>query len=284
MELATLTSWNRCRSIVAGGVAAACLGAIPVVAQPAGPSPLEREVYRALQGGQYERADQLIADARKLTDAGALADSITEMLARRALERSRWDEAMAVPDSSMSLESRIAALFARGLGAARSAWPGGQVGPIAAAHQAADRLERLMQAEGPRGQAAIARALVLAAIAAAQEERDELALLLTHATDLDAATDQTGQAIPELPLPVHEVAGDLWLQVDRYADAVREYEAAVERYPGRARAWLGLARAARKAGDSRRAREAFTAFLEAWSEADDDLPELAEARQYLGAR
>lgn len=258
--------------LVAGALAAA---------QTDGRSPLEREVYRTLQAGRYERADQLIADARRLGDAGAVADSLVEMLARRALERRRWDEAMAVPESSLSLQSRSAALFSRGLGAARMAWPGGQAGPIAAAQRAAQRLERLARAEGPSGRAAVARTLVLAAVAAAQEERDELELLLAHAIELDPDASH-GDVLPSLPLPVLEVAGDLWLQVDRYDDAVREYEAAVARYPDRARSWLGLGRAAAKAGDDTRAREAYIAFLDAWSDADADLPERVEALDYLG--
>jgi tetratricopeptide (TPR) repeat protein len=275
MERATRAGWAHCRRVVVVGTAVVCLAAVShAAAQAVGPSPTEREVYRAFQAGQYERADQLIADARK---AGPLADTLVALLARRALERCRWDEAMAVPDSSMSLGSRIAALFARGLGAARSAWPGGQVGPISAARQAAQRLERLSQAEGPGGRADVARTLVLAGIAAAQEERDELALLLAHAVDLDPDAGENASTIPQLPLPVHEVAGDLWLQVDRYDDAIREYEATLARYPDRARAWLGLGRAAAKAGDLPRARDAFTAFLEAWSAADADLPERDEA-------
>ena len=273
-------------SLVASLVAsmmASMLASVTVTAraQHDGIDPIHHEFYLALQAGQYARADELVADVRRQGAVGSTADMLVEMLARRALERQQWDEAMAVPDSSLSLPSRVAALFSRGLAAARSAWPGG-VGPAAAvAQRAAQRLARLAQAEGPTGRAEAARATVLAAIAAAQEERDELALLLTHALEVEAASADDS-LIPPLPLPLQEVAGDLWLQVDRYLEAQAAYRAAVTRYPSRGRSWLGLARASAKAGDRPQAVEAYQRFLEAWAEADEGLVEVEEARGYLG--
>lgn len=241
----------------------------------------QREFYLALQGGQYERADRIVAEVRR---QGA-ADALIEMLARRALERQHWDEAMAVPASSVSSSGRLAALFARGLGAARAAWPGGASPEAEIARRAAESLDRLAQAEGRQGRAELARVLVLAGIAAAQEERDELAVLLTHAMDL--ASDAEGDAdtpasgLPALPVPLQEVAGDLWLQVDRYEEAVTAYAMATERHPERGRSWLGLARASIKAGAVQRGTDAYVAFLERWAEADPELPELAEARAFV---
>jgi hypothetical protein len=47
---------------------------------------------------------------------------------------------------------------------------------------------------------------------------------------------------------------------------------------------LGLARAAAKAGNSARSREAYTQFLANWKQADSDLPEVREARTAIGRR
>ncbi len=264
----------------AAWVVGAASGVVTLHAQSDRIDTLRHEFYLALQAGQYQRADELVADVRRRR-AGSTADTVVEMLARRALENQQWDAAMAVPDSSVSLPSRVAALFSRGLGAARSAWPGGVAPAAAVAQRAAQRLERLALAEGPQGRAEAARAAVLAAIAAAQEERDELALLLTHALEVEAATVDDSD-IPMLPLPLQEVAGDLWLQVHRYQEAQVAYRASLDRYPNRARSWIGLARASAKAGDARPAREAYETFLEAWAEADEGLVEVEEAKNYLG--
>lgn len=238
----------------------------------------QQDFYLALQGGQYERADRVIAEVRRQR----AADALIEMLARRALEQQHWDEAMAVPASSVSSNGRVAALFSRGLGAARAAWPGG-VGPMAEiARRAAESLDRMAQAEGRQGRAELARVIVLAAIAAAQEERDELQVLLSHATDLDVGADgRDTSGLPPLPLPVPEIAGDLWLQVDRYEEAIAAYTTATERHPERGRSWLGLARASVKTGAARQATDAYRAFLERWTGADPDLPELAEAHAFV---
>jgi hypothetical protein len=44
---------------------------------------------------------------------------------------------------------------------------------------------------------------------------------------------------------------------------------------------LGAARAAAKSGDRASAATAYSRFLAQWSQADPDLPELKEAKDYL---
>jgi tetratricopeptide (TPR) repeat protein len=68
--------------------------------------------------------------------------------------------------------------------------------------------------------------VITAAIAAAQDERPEMELLLTHARDLSErllARDRRAQ----WPLSFNLAAGELWFEVDRYADAAAAYERAV---------------------------------------------------------
>ena len=68
---------------------------------------------------------------------------------------------------------------------------------------------------------------IRAAIAAAQDERAELALLLSHARDLtERLVTRSRRAI--WPRPYNVLAGDLWLEVDRFDDARAAFERAVK--------------------------------------------------------
>jgi tetratricopeptide (TPR) repeat protein len=67
---------------------------------------------------------------------------------------------------------------------------------------------------------------IRAAIAAAQDERPEMELLLTHARDLaQRMLSRNRRAV--WPRSYNLVAGELWFEVDRYADAVAAYERAL---------------------------------------------------------
>jgi tetratricopeptide (TPR) repeat protein len=61
------------------------------------------------------------------------------------------------------------------------------------------------------------------------------------------------------------------------------YASLIERYPRVAVFELGLARAADAAGESERAAEHYRAVLDIWAEADDDLPALREAQDFVEA-
>ena len=101
-----------------------------------------------------------------------------------------------------------------------------------------------------------AETAIRAAVSAAQEERDEMALLLTHARDLSNQLGMAGTPA-EWPLPIDELEGELWLEVDRFEEARAAYERAVNRRPT-PNAWIGLARAADKLGDTVTACRAYT--------------------------
>jgi hypothetical protein len=153
--------------------------------------------------------------------------------------------------------------YIHGVLAARQAWPGARAAPLGVARAAATQLEALASAEGRWSRTEVRRVSVLASIAAAQEERDELTLLLAHANTLDAQLRDVRLEDDHL-LPLDELAGDLWLQLHRFEDALRYYRSATRRHPERTRAWIGRARAAREAGAEAEAREAATRVLTAW--------------------
>jgi tetratricopeptide (TPR) repeat protein len=283
------------------GVALACLvsepGGLPVLSSPEARSDDSSEharvqwrFYVLLQQGRYREAAGVLDEMRGRgardgygCDGDALeplGDLLADLSARYALETRDWKRAMDAEMVGCSVAARSTTWYARGLGAARSAWPGGRPDRLALAREAVGRLEELGASAGRQGTVEIERLGVLAAIAAAQEEREEMHIFLTQAIWIDERRPDRPRVVQPV-LPIRELAGDLWLLVARFADARDEYATVLQSHSERARALIGLARAAARDGDRPAARDAYRRVLDGWRDADADRPELAEARQYL---
>jgi len=108
----------------------------------------------------------------------------------------------------------------------------------------------------PDRSARYAEIAIRAAVSAAQEERDELGLLLAHARDLSNQMALVG-APASVPLPIDELEGELWFEVDRFTEAREAYDRATKATPS-PNAWIGLARASDRLGDVVTACRAYT--------------------------
>ena len=118
-----------------------------------------------------------------------------------------------------------------------------------------------------------AQTVIRAAIAAAQDERPEMSLLLDHARDLTERLSTRGRRAL-WPLPYNLAAGELWHEVDRYAEAADAFERAAGG-GGSPLAWVGLARAYARLGNRPGACGAYRRI-------DDAAPALLdEARAFL---
>jgi hypothetical protein len=176
-------------------------------------------------------------------------------------------------------DAEIAGHYLRGLTAAREAYRQGgspdALAPVRLAVAAIDARAHLAPAL-----AATARAVLLAAAAAAQSERDEMSLLIDHAIRLENVQLEARQP----PLPVvtaHEAAGDLWLQVHRYEEARRAYQQALVRVGGMPRVMLGLARSAARLQDTPEACHQYRRLIAWWDTRRDQPPEIEEARAFV---
>jgi hypothetical protein len=108
----------------------------------------------------------------------------------------------------------------------------------------------------PETAARYAEIAIRAAVSAAQEERDELGLLLAHARDLSNQMALTGSPAT-VPLPIDELEGELWFEVDRFTESRDAYDRATKAAPS-PNAWIGLARASDRLGDVVTACRAYT--------------------------
>ncbi len=86
---------------------------------------------------------------------------------------------------------------------------------------------------------------------------------------------------PDLIKPTHELYGEILLGIDRPKEAQEQFERSLLWHPNRARSLLGLARAAAQLGHIQATRQAYSNFLNIWNQADSDLPEVNEAKQFI---
>jgi tetratricopeptide (TPR) repeat protein len=117
----------------------------------------------------------------------------------------------------------------------------------------------------------------------AQGKRTEAFSLMEGATQLQSRMPKPiGR-----PFPVKgadELYAELLYEAGRYPEAVRWFEATLQRTPNRTRPWLGMARAKRRMGDAAGSRAAYERVMANWHRADESIPELTEVRAALGRR
>jgi len=153
--------------------------------------------------------------------------------------------------TSQTVDAEVRRIAMEGWRAARAIAPKGGalelLGPVNV------RLKELDEIPGMP--ARYAETAIRAAVSAAQEEREEMALLLEHARSLSDLLELAGTPA-EWPLPIDELEGELWLEVDRFPEARDAYQRATKLKPT-PNAWIGLARASDKLGDTVNACRAY---------------------------
>jgi tetratricopeptide (TPR) repeat protein len=141
---------------------------------------------------------------------------------------------------------RLALMALDGWSEARALAPaGGAAELLGPAQRRLDDLQAFRQSDEAL-EAEYAETAIRAAIAAAQDERPEMELLLTHARDLSERLQLRGRRAV-WPRPLNLLAGELWFEVDRFEDARAAYERAASVEPPAA-ALVGLARAQARLG------------------------------------
>lgn len=252
---------------------------------------LDYLAYGHLQRAEDAKAAEVALTVAKLegpfqvTLAGAYA--LAAVPARLALEREDWETAAGLDPRAADFPwERFPAMeaigwFAKGIGAARS-------GDAAGGNAAAARLAELRDAI-PSGsaywatQVEIQRLAVLAWTRLAEGDRDAALATMRESADLEATTEKHPVTPGEI-LPARELLGDMLREMGRYEEAIAAYEAALERSPNRFRGLYGAGRAAELGGDREAAAAWYGKLLEVVAPGADDRPEIAHAREVVGAR
>ena len=209
-------------------------------------------------------------------DAAALVKTATERAAVFDLAGAAQRLQAAV--MSGCTDALLPSIYLRGWIAAREAYRAG--GSIESLRQVSQSIAMLQDTGGKSGPPQIAALVLQAAAAAAQSERDELALMIDYAVQLE---DRNLSAkLPGLPMiTANEAAGDLWLQVHRYDEARRAYSKAAERVGVTPRITLGMARVAARLEALSTACAQYRLLVGSWKGTGPEPPELAEARTFL---
>jgi tetratricopeptide (TPR) repeat protein len=205
--------------------------------------------------------------------------------ARYALERRDWPEAAALapvgvefPWERFPWASAMTA-FARALGAAH-------VGDIATARRELAALQgfedKLVEAKNDywANQVEVERLGAAAVLAHVEGDGPRALELSRAAAELEQSMDKH-PATPGAVLPAGELRAEILLERNDAAAALKEYQAVLRSDPNRFRSVLGMARAAKLAGDRATAQEAYQRLVTLCVNADTARPELDEARRFL---
>jgi hypothetical protein len=210
----------------------------------------------------------------------AAAYAYAALPARWALERGAWAEAAALtPHPSALPYADALTYFARALGAART-------GDTSAARPAIDMLQQLRDREAQAneqywaGQIDIARRGASAWLALAEGRSADALAEMRAAVDAEDRTEKA--AVTPGPIaPSGELLGEMLLQLNEPAEALKAFEATLVKEPGRFRTEYGAGKAAKLSGNDTVARKHFGRLLQICERADGPArPELSEARSF----
>jgi tetratricopeptide (TPR) repeat protein len=253
-------------------------------------------MYAYLQGAQDQKAkgilDELNPMNRVDVENFAAAYAFAAAPARYALERRRWAEAASLtihpatfPWNSF-LYAEAITHFARALGAARNGDP-------AAARKSVEKLASIQKtlasaSDNPVNQywarqVEIQRQAAEAWTARAEGKKAEALQLMRAAADLEASTDKH-PVTPGAVLPARELLGDLLLDLNQPAEALKEYETSLRDAPNRFNGLYGAARAAELAEDQAKATTYYDKLISLCSHAEDERAELKRAREFVAKK
>jgi tetratricopeptide (TPR) repeat protein len=257
--------------------------------------------YVYAQQGRYAKAEELVNRLRQTRQQHGAANVrfYDDTLALFMVETERWEWANklfaepaaatdehvghhggAAPANPSSLPPQrrgvSVPLFVRALAAASTG------APVAEKLLTEMRAQRQQSNDAYGAKALEIRELeVTALLSAGRKNFDEAIAALKRATMLEEELSPPSGP-PSLLKPSHELFGEILLRAGKPKEAANAFATALARQPNRARSLLGTARAAAATNDKPAALAAYANLLRIWQQADADLPELREARAYLG--
>jgi len=106
---------------------------------------------------------------------------------------------------------------------------------------------------------------------------------MRHAVDHEDSTDKH-PVTPGVILPARELLGEMLLELKQPAEALVEFEGTLRTAPDRYNALSGAARAAKLSGNVEKTKSYYAKLLAICDHADEDRPELVDARALLAQK
>ena len=202
---------------------------------------------------------------------------------RYAFERGAWAEAMvlAIPKTPFAQAEAIT-WFGRAIGAARSQELPKAREAVAQLGALKDKLAKANDAYWT-GQVAIQEQAADAWLALAEGRKGEAVAAMRQAADLE---DRSGKhvAMENRLSPIRELLGELLLEANEPAQALKEFETSLRNNPNRYRSFAGAAKAADRAADRALAKNYYEKLVSLAGNADTARPDLVAAKRYLASR
>ena len=253
-------------------------------------------MYAYLQGAQDQHSRAILKQLQTMSRVDvenfAAAYAFAAAPARYSLERRAWAEAASLTIHPATfpwnrfLFAEAITHFARAVGAARNSNP-------AAARQSVEKLASIQQSlasatDNPVNQywakqVEIQRQAAAAWTARAEGKKAEAVQLMRAAADLEASTDKS-PVTPGAVLPARELLGDLLLNLNQPADALKEYETSLQDAPNRFNSLYGAAQAAELAGDRPKATSYYQKLISLCSQAEGERAELKRAKEFVAKK
>ena len=208
--------------------------------------------------------------------------ALSAIPARYAIERGAWAEAARLQPLRSTPVADSITYFARAMGCVRS-------GDLAAARKNIEQLQQIEESllhvkdEYWAQQVQIQRNAAAAWVAHGEGKKEAALKLMRTAVELEDGSEKH-VAMENLLWPMRELLGDLLLEVNEPALALREYEASLQSARNRYRGFYGAAKAAQGSRDLEKARTYYEKLVALCSNADTQRPELAEAKRYLARK
>jgi tetratricopeptide (TPR) repeat protein len=252
-------------------------------------------VYAHLQLAQDGEAKRLVEESAALykTQAptaqlaptgGVLAvhTAFAAIPARYAIERSAWADAATLQPRPSTPAADAITYFTRAMGAVRQGDPNSARKDIEQLESLKNTLTTAKQKYWA-DQVEIQRRAAAAWLAQAEGKKNEALKLMRSAAALEDSSEKH-VAMENRLWPMRELLGEMLLQQNEPAQALKEFEASFKAAPNRFRGYYGAAKAAERVGDQKKARSHYEKLVELSKQADADRPELREAKTFLAEK
>lgn len=241
-------------------------------------------MYAYLQMAQDQEAKRLLDERNEVQNYTPNRISVdtanAAIAARYALERGAWSEAASLPPRPSKWPAAEAiTYFVRGMGEVRmkdGVHAEQDLDKLRSLHDALVKANDKYWAE----QVDIQERALSAWLLRLDGKNDQAVNLMRSAADLEEASGKH-VAMENRLWPMRELFGELLLDLNQPAQALKEFEASLRVAANRFRSYYGAAKAAELSGDKEKTKVYFTKLLAVAEKADTERAEIKEAKMFL---